>query len=166
MDWTKIIAAASLASLSTAFALDNAHAGPRKNSRDIFQSIDAGEPGKPTSKSLTVAVRLSGLGGRLVFRPQEFRFSQGQSVKFDLHNETDETHEFILGSYLENIAHAETMKLVKNIHHHYTSGRVLAAKSTASFVWKFTKVGTFEFTCLLPHHDHSRGESLGKIVVE
>ncbi|MBS4005896.1 MAG: hypothetical protein KGZ91_21205 [Afipia sp.] len=155
-----------LVCIATLLATDVAIGGPRKKVQDIFLSIDAGEPGRLTAKTVAVTVKLSGHGSEFSFLPRELRFVRRESVKFIIDNDTDETHEFVLGSHLENLAHAQTMKLIKDLDHHYQSGRVIAPRSTASFVWVFSKVGKFEFACLIPDHQQVSEIKHGTIVVD
>lgn len=156
-----------LLAFAIVLAASQADATPRKPARKESQpTFAAGEPGKASEPNVVVDVTLSYVDGRLTFSPNQLRFGRGESVKFVLRNETQEAHEFVLGTYIEHLAHAQTMRLVANVDHHDSNGRVLPPRSTAVLIWRFSRPGSFEFACLLPHHDHTSEWSKGSILVD
>ena len=69
-----------------------------------------------------------------------------------LRNNGELDHEFILGTMAENLKHAESMKKNPDMEHDDPNGRRLAPKKTDQIVWRFTQVGEFEYSCLIPGH--------------
>ena len=64
----------------------------------------------------------------------------------------------------ENLAHAEVMKKHPHMEHDDPNGVRLSPYKSAELVWKFTKTGTFEYSCLIP--DHREYGMIGKVTVK
>jgi uncharacterized cupredoxin-like copper-binding protein len=47
------------------------------------------------------------------------------------------------------------MKKDPGMQHDDPNGVTLAPKKTAEILWKFSKAGTFEYSCLIPKHRES-----------
>ena len=71
---------------------------------------------------------------------------------FVVRNVGKEDHEFLLASTEDNLKHAEAMKKNSRMEHDDPNGVRLAPNKSAEIVWKFTKSGTFEYSCLIPNH--------------
>ncbi|WP_241491299.1 hypothetical protein, partial [Mammaliicoccus sciuri] len=65
-------------------------------------------------------------------------------------------HEFVLATTAENLKHAEAMKKNPDMEHDDPNGKRLAPKKTDEIVWKFSKPGEFEYSCLIPGSPRSR----------
>jgi uncharacterized cupredoxin-like copper-binding protein len=89
------------------------------------------------------------------FTPARIEVKRGEQVRFVLRNIGTEDHEFLLATTAENLKHAELMKKFPHMEHDDPNGVRLAPKKTAELVWKFTKAGTFEYSCLIPNHRDS-----------
>ena len=50
------------------------------------------------------------------------------------------------------------------MEHDEPNGLRLAPKKSGEILWKFSKVGTFEYSCLI--HTHRESGMIGKIVVK
>ena len=50
------------------------------------------------------------------------------------------------------LTHAELMKKNPPMEHDDPNGVRLGPKKWAEIVWKFTKAGSFEYSCLIPDH--------------
>lgn len=137
-------------------------AAPRHVDRGFRQEFAAGEPGKHRTQARVVRVIISNVDGKMVFIPNELEFSVGEKVKFLIRNDDEFDHEFFLASKIENLGHAEAMKLLHDKNHHPLNGVMLKPRSSRELNWNFTKPGEFEFACLLPGHR----EASGKIVVK
>ena len=61
-------------------------------------------------------------------------------------------HEFVLATTEENLKHAEDMKKNPEMEHDDPNARRVEPKKSTELVWRFTKVGQFEFGCLIPGH--------------
>jgi len=80
------------------------------------------------------------------------------------HENHGQDHEFLLATTEENLRHAEVMKKHPHMEHDDPNGVRLAPKKSAEIVWKFTKAGTFEYSCLIP--DHRDYGMTGRIIVK
>lgn len=140
----------ALATLSIAPAL--AHEG-----HDHFS---AGEPGDPKKPARTIEISLS----EMSYEPSKIEVRRSEQIRFVLRNVGKEDHEFLLATTKENLAHAEVMKKHPHMEHDDPNGVRLAPNKTAEIVWKFTKPGTFEFSCLIP--DHRDYGMVGQITVK
>ena len=130
----------ALATLSTAPALAQEGHG--------HHGFSAGEPGDPNKPARTIEIALS----EMSYEPSNIDVKRGEQIRFVLRNVGREDHEFLLATTKENLAHAEVMKKHPHMEHDDPNGARLAPNKTAEIVWKFTKSGTFEFSCLIPDH--------------
>jgi uncharacterized cupredoxin-like copper-binding protein len=89
---------------------------------------------------------------------------KGEQVKFMLRNNGELDHEFILATTAENLKHGEEMKKNPDMEHDDPNGKRLAPKKTNEIVWKFTKAGEFEYSCLIP--GHREAGTVGTVVVK
>jgi len=97
------------------------------------------------------------------YAPAKIEVKRGEQIRFVLRNVGKEDHEFLLATTKENLAHAEVMKKHPHMEHDDPNGVRLAPSKTAEILWKFTKAGTFEFSCLIPgHRDYGM---VGKVTV-
>ena len=81
-----------------------------------------------------------------------------------IRNAGTEDHEFLLATTEDNLKHAEAMKKNLRMEHDDPNGVRLAPKKSAEILWKFTKTGTFEYSCLIP--DHREYGMIGKVTVK
>ena len=141
----------ALATLSTVPAL--AHEG------HDHHGFSAGEPGDPNKPARTIEIAMS----EMSYEPSKIDVKRGEQIRFVLRNTGKEDHEFLLATTKENLAHAEVMKKHPHMEHDDPNGVRLAPSKTAEILWKFTKAGTFEFSCLIPgHRDYGM---VGKVTV-
>jgi len=127
-----------------------AGAGPAGHSHD--ESFSAGEPGDAKKPARIVQVTMGESDGKMTFMPAKIEVKKGEQIKFMLRNNGELEHEFILATTAENLKHAEAMKKNPDMEHDDPNGKRLAPKKTAEIVWKFTKAGQFEYSCLIPGH--------------
>ncbi|UPK34163.1 cupredoxin family protein [Bradyrhizobium sp. 186] len=111
-------------------------------------SFSAGEPGDPKKPARTIEITMS----EMDYEPSRIAVKRGEQIRFVLRNVGKEDHEFLLATTKENLAHAEVMKKHPHMEHDDPNGVRLAPSKTAEILWKFTKAGTFEFSCLIPDH--------------
>ena len=123
-------------------------------------TYSAGEPGDPKKPSRTIEIAMS----EMAFEPYKIEVKRGEQVRFVLHNVGTEDHEFLLATTKENLKHAEVMKKHPHMEHDDPNGVRVAPKKTAEILWKFTKPGTFEYSCLIP--DHREYGMTGRVVVK
>ncbi|MCP3476191.1 cupredoxin family protein [Bradyrhizobium sp. CCGUVB1N3] len=151
MKKTTMITLAAL-SLLAAPALAHEHHG--------HETFSAGEPGDPKKPARTIEIALS----EMAYEPSRITVKRGEQIRFVLRNVGKEDHEFLLATTKENLAHAEVMKKHPHMEHDDPNGVRLAPGKTTEIVWKFTKAGTFEFSCLIP--DHRDYGMVGRVTVK
>jgi uncharacterized cupredoxin-like copper-binding protein len=147
---TILAAAAITAAMGTAGAHDHAR----------HQSYAAGEPGDPARPARTIEVVMS----EMEYKPFLIEVKRGEQIRFVIRNAGTEDHEFLLSTTKGNLAHAAMMKKHPHMKHEEPNGVTLAPKQSAELVWKFTKAGTFEYSCLIP--DHREYGMTGRVVVK
>jgi uncharacterized cupredoxin-like copper-binding protein len=139
MKTTTTIAIALIA-LSTAAARSHEH--------HAHESYSAGEPGNAAKPSRTIEIELS----EMTYEPIRIEVKRGEQIRFVLRNAGAEDHEFLLATTRENLKHAEVMKKYPHMEHDDPNGVRLGPKKSAEILWRFTKRGTFEYSCLIPDH--------------
>ena len=136
----------------TGMAIANAH--------EKHDDYSAGEPGNPKQPSREIVVLMS----EMDYTPSKIEVKRGEQIRFVVRNVGSESHEFLLASTADNLKHAEQMKKNPDMAHDEPNGVKLAPKKAAEILWKFTKVGSFEYSCLIPTHRELG--MIGKIVVK
>jgi uncharacterized cupredoxin-like copper-binding protein len=126
-----------------------AGAGPAGHHDD---SYSAGEPGDAKKPARIVQVTMGEADGKMMFMPNKIEVKKGEQIKFMLRNNGELEHEFVLATTAENLKHAEAMKKNPDMEHDDPNGKRLAPKKTGEIVWKFSKTGEFEYSCLIPGH--------------
>jgi uncharacterized cupredoxin-like copper-binding protein len=127
-------------------------------------TFSTGEPGDAKRPARIVQVTMTEAGGRMLFTPAKIEIRKDEQIRFVLRNGGDLDHEFVLASTEENLKHAESMKKNPDMEHDDPNGRMLAPKKTGEIVWKFSKAGEFEYSCLLP--GHREAGMIGAVVVK
>lgn len=111
-----------------------------------------GMPGDPAKPARVVQVVMREIDGRMLFVPDRLEIRRGEQVRFQLRNNGEIDHEFVLATLEENLRHGEAMKQHPDMAHEDPNARRLKPKATATLVWQFTQAGTFDFSCLIPGH--------------
>jgi uncharacterized cupredoxin-like copper-binding protein len=132
----------------------------RSHDQHAHHGYAAGEPGDPKKPARTVQVEMS----EMAYAPLRIEVKRGEQIRFAIRNVGKEEHEFLLATTEENLKHAEEMKNNPQMQHDDPNGVRLAPEKSAEIVWKFTKAGTFEYSCLIP--GHRDGGMIGQIVVK
>jgi uncharacterized cupredoxin-like copper-binding protein len=112
------------------------------------ESFSAGEPGDPNKPARTIEISMK----EMMYEPSRIEVKRGEHIRFVLRNVGSEDHEFLLATTKENLKHAEVMKKHPHMKHDELNGVRVPPKKTAEILWKFTKAGTFEYSCLIPDH--------------
>jgi len=152
----KIPTAAALA-LTASVTLAWPASGHEKHAHESYA---AGEPGNPKRPSRTIEVEMS----EMEYKPSRIEVKRGEQVRFVIRNAGKEDHEFLLATTQENLRHAEDMKKHPKMEHDDPNGVRLKPNKSAEIFWKFTKAGTFEYSCLIP--DHRDYGMIGKVTVK
>lgn len=123
-----------------------------------------GKPGDPKKPARIVQIVMRESDGRMIFIPDKLRVRKGEQVRFQLRNNGEIDHEFVVGTLEENLKHMKEMEKNPDMEHDDPNAKRLKPKSTGEILWQFTKAGTFDFSCLMPGHRQSG--MFGTIVVE
>jgi len=129
-------------------ALSTAAAPARSHEHHAHESYSAGEPDDATKPARIIEIEMSEMN----FEPFRIEVKRGEQIRFVLRNIGTEDHEFLLATTRENLKHAEVMKKHPHMEHADPNGVRVAPKKTAEILWKFTKSGSFEYSCLIPDH--------------
>ena len=123
---------------------------------------DMGEPGDSKARARTIEITMT---DEMRFKPGIIMLSRGDVVRFVVKNTGALKHEFVLGTEEELTKHAAEMEKFPDMEHDDPNAVSVEPGQTATFVWKFTKAGTWEigFACLLP--GHFTAGMKGKLVV-
>jgi uncharacterized cupredoxin-like copper-binding protein len=120
----------------------------------------AGEPGNPSKPAREVVVEMT----EMDYSPALIEVKRGEQIRFVIRNRGTEDHEFLLATTAENLKHGEVMKKHPDMEHDDPNGVRLAPKKSGEILWKFSKAGTFEYSCLIPNHREYG--MIGKVVVK
>jgi uncharacterized cupredoxin-like copper-binding protein len=123
-------------------------------------NYSAGEPGNPRKPAREIVVVMN----EMDYAPAVIEVKRGEQIRFVLRNVGTEDHEFLLATTAENLKHGEAMKKHPDMEHDEPNGRRLAPKKSGEILWKFSKAGTFEYSCLIP--THREFGMIGKVVVK
>ncbi|MBN8975957.1 MAG: cupredoxin family protein [Rhizobiales bacterium] len=142
----------------------SANAGQTPAGHHGDESYSAGEPGDSKTPARIVQVTMGEADGKMLFTPSRIDVKKDEQIKFMLRNNGELDHEFILATTADNLKHAEAMKKNPDMEHDDPNGKRLAPKTSAEIVWKFTKAGEFEYSCLIP--GHREAGMIGTVVVK
>ena len=126
--------------------------------------FSAGEPGNPKKPFRVVEVRMHEDDGKMGYTPENLTIKRGEQIKFVISNGGELKHEFILASEKDNLKHAELMKKYPEMEHDDPNAKSLEPKAKSEILWRFSKRGTFEYSCLIP--GHREAGMTGKVTVK
>lgn len=112
----------------------------------------AGEPGDPRKPFRVVEITMADGPGSMTYAPNRIEVRRGEQIKFVLKNTGYLAHEFLLDSFENNAKHKIEMQKNPEMEHDDPNGKRVEPNKSAEILWRFTKVGTFEFACLIPGH--------------
>ncbi len=135
-------------------------AGAHDHSAAHQASYSAGEPGDTSRPSRTIEIEMS----EMTYEPIRIEVKRDEQIRFIIRNTGTEDHEFLLATTKENLRHGAVMKKHPHMAHDEPNGVRVAPNKTAEIVWKFTRPGTFEYSCLIP--DHREYEMTGHVTVK
>lgn len=130
----------------------------------VHEGVAYGSPGDPGKPARIVQVVMREEDGRMLFLPDVVRIKRGEQVRFLLRNNGAIEHEFVIGTLEENLRHQQEMQDNAGMLHDEPNARRVAAKATGEVIWRFTKDGEFDYSCLIP--GHREAGMFGRIVVE
>ena len=124
-----------------------------------------GMPGDPKKPARPVHITMRETDdGKMQFVPNRIEVRKGEQIRFLLRNNGDVEHEFVVATLEDNLRHAEEMKKNPDMEHDDPNARRLGPKKTGEIVWRFTKAGEFDFSCLIP--GHREAGMFGKVIVK
>jgi uncharacterized cupredoxin-like copper-binding protein len=123
-----------------------------------------GKPGDPKKPARIVQIVMREADGKMLFLPDKLKVRKGEQIRFQLRNNGEIDHEFVVGTLEENLKHMKEMEKNPDMEHDDPNAKRLKPKTTGDIVWQFTKAGTFDFSCMIPGHRESG--MFGTIVVE
>ena len=127
-------------------------AGARLHAHEGEGLFSAGEPGDPKKPFRVVEITMQESNGTMSYRPKALEVRRGEQIKFVIMNAGLLAHEFILANTADNLKHAALMKKYPDMEHDDPNGKTVQPGAKAEMLWRFTKTGTFEFSCLIPGH--------------
>ncbi|CAN7346055.1 cupredoxin family protein [Bosea sp. LjRoot90] len=157
-------AAFKLAAMAILFSAGTALAGPGGAGHGHGDETAYGKPGDPKKPARVVQVAMAERDGKMSFIPDRIEVRRGEQVRFQLRNNGELDHELVLATLEENLKHAVEMQKNPDMEHDDPNAKRLAPKKTGEIVWAFTKVGEFDFSCLIP--GHREAGMTGKIIVK
>ena len=124
-----------------------------------------GMPGDPKKISRPVRITMRETDdGKMQFVPNRIEVRKGEQIRFILRNNGDVDHEFVLATLEDNLKHAEEMRKNPDMEHDDPNAKRLGPKKAGEIVWRFTKAGEFDFSCLIP--GHREAGMFGKVIVK
>lgn len=108
-----------------------------------------GVAGDARAAGRTVELRMS---DKMRFTPDSLEVKQGQTIRFILHNDGRQMHEFVLGTRKELDEHAALMLKYPKMEHDEPYMAHVGPGKTGMIIWTFNRTGEFEFACLIPGH--------------
>ena len=128
------------------------------------EHFSAGEPGDPKKPFRVVEVTMQEGDGTMSYSPKSLDVKRGEQIKFVITNGGALAHEFILADEKDNLKHAALMQKFPDMQHDDPNGKSLEPKAKNEILWRFSKRGTFEYSCLIP--GHREAGMTGKVIVK
>lgn len=123
-----------------------------------------GEPGNPKKPARVIQITMRETDQKMEFVPSRIEIRKGEQVRFVLRNNGELDHEIVLATLEENLKHAVEMAKNPDMEHDDPNARRLTPKADGEIVWRFTRAGQFDFSCLIPGHRESG--MFGTIIVK
>jgi uncharacterized cupredoxin-like copper-binding protein len=128
------------------------------------EHFSAGEPGDPKKPFHIVQVTMHEGDGTMSFDPPKLDVKRGDQIKFIITNGGALAHEFILADEKDNLKHAALMQKYPDMQHDDPNGKSVEPNAKSEILWRFSKLGTFEYACLMP--GHREAGMIGKVTVK
>lgn len=111
-----------------------------------------GMPGDPKKPARLVTVTMKEADSKMEFAPSRLEVRKGEQVRFRLVNAGQLDHELVIGTLAGNMKHAQEMMKNPDMEHDDPNAKRLAPGKSGEIVWRFTRAGQFDFSCLIPGH--------------
>lgn len=163
----KYIAAASVVSAAIGLAVSApaiAGKGAKGHAHGHAEETAYGMPGDAKKKSRIVEILMKEGDGTMSFAPNLVNVKKGEQIKFKLKNVGELDHEIVIATLAENLKHAEEMARFPDMEHVDPNAKRLKPKASGEILWRFTKAGEFDMSCLIP--GHREAGMTGKVIVK
>lgn len=152
--------------IASPFVLSSAMAGPGKDGHSHHHADERayGEPGDPSKPVREIAITMSEGDGTMSFTPNMIEVKKGEQIRFKLKNGGELEHEIVIATREENLEHAKEMMKNPDMEHDDPNARRLKPGASDEIVWRFSKSGEFDMSCLIP--GHLEAGMTGKIIVK
>jgi uncharacterized cupredoxin-like copper-binding protein len=156
---------AALIASSTPIAAHSHEAGPHgskpKGSIAAAGQKSFGIPGDARNVDRTIEIVMD---DRMRFEPAIVTVTEGQTIRFVQRNAGAVMHEMVIGTRSELERHAEMMRKQPSMAHDEPYMVHVAPGKRGQLVWKFDRMGDFEFACLIPGHFEAGMRGVIKVV--
>lgn len=103
------------------------------------------------------------MGDDMRFKPDRIEVREGETLRLVVRNTGKLLHEIVIGTKAELDAHAEMMKKHPGMAHDEPYMAHVEPGKRGELVWRFNRVGEFDFACLIP--GHYEAGMVGKVIV-
>jgi uncharacterized cupredoxin-like copper-binding protein len=108
-----------------------------------------GIAGEARATSRSIEIRMT---DAMRFTPAVIEVRRGETVRFVVHNDGTQMHEFVLGTKQELDEHAALMLRFPNMEHDEPYMAHVPPGKRGEIVWTFNRAGDFDFACLIAGH--------------
>ena len=164
---SKVVKTASVICLAAALAASGpalAGKGAKGHSHGHDDETAYGMPGNPKKKSRIVEVSMKEGEGTMSFEPSLINVKKGEQIRFKIKNVGELDHEIVIATLAENLKHAKEMERFPGMEHVDPNAKRLKPKASGEILWRFTKAGEFDMSCLIP--GHREAGMTGKVIVK
>jgi len=156
-----LVVAVSLLALVVAACSDSAEDGEAGGASDTqtgMPSMDMGEsesftfgrPGDPNEADRTIEITQL---DAFAFEPSELEVRMGETVTFEVTNEGETPHEFVLGDEMKQQEHESVMQeMGGEMMLDEPNAISVEPGETKSLTWTFTEMGTLQYGCHISGH--------------
>lgn len=145
-----LVASALLLASSAVWAHGPAGHGAHHMQRPLVLEQKEWGIGAPANAvTRTVTIRMS---DDMRFSPSRIEVREGEVIRFRVVNAGALLHEMVIGTRAELDAHAEMMIKFPNMEHDEPYMAHVDPGKTGEIIWRFNRVGEFEFACLIAGH--------------
>jgi len=161
---TSIVIAATLYLAASLMVSGASLAGAGAKGHGHEDETAYGMPGNPKKHARVVKIIMKEGDGTMSFEPNLVNVKKGEQILFKLKNIGELDHEIVIATLASNLKHAKEMARFPNMEHVDPNAKRLKPKASGEILWRFTKVGEFDMSCLIP--GHREAGMTGKIIVQ
>ena len=129
------------------------------------EAMMVGEAGNAADVSRTIEIAmLEKDDGSMVFEPALLSVTEGETIRFVVKNAGEIEHEFVLDHHEKMMEHKALMEKFPEMEHDDPNAKRLRPGASGEILWRFTRAGEFDFSCLIP--GHREAGMFGTVVVK